>query len=174
GEEYSLRQAAVTIGWVLIVILPLVFLILLATRKLYHNYYKNPYPELGQKNLSLVRAKSRSKLSLNSLGTNSPSTKEKNFSPMSSPAFSDSTTSLSTKKRRSYDKVYRTHEPLPNRPDIEFEDKPFDLDMDAYEEGLRPNSVESSNTDGYLFDSDGYAQLQKRKPITTNSITSDV
>jgi len=32
-----------------------------------------------------------------------------------------------TRKRRNYDKVYRTHEPLPNRPDIDFEDKEWDL-----------------------------------------------
>jgi len=36
-------------------------------------------------------------------------------------------TNNSTRKRRSYDKVYRTHEPLPNRPDVDFEDKEWDL-----------------------------------------------
>lgn len=36
-------------------------------------------------------------------------------------------TNSSTRKRRSYDRVYRTHEPLPNRPNIDFEDKEFDL-----------------------------------------------
>jgi len=36
-------------------------------------------------------------------------------------------TNSGTRKRRSYDKVYRTHEPLPNRPDIDFEDKEWDL-----------------------------------------------
>lgn len=32
--------------------------------------------------------------------------------------------------RRGYDKVYRTHEPLPGKPNIEFEDKVWDLDLD--------------------------------------------
>jgi len=36
-------------------------------------------------------------------------------------------TNNSARKRRSYDKVYRTHEPLPNRPDVDFEDKEWDL-----------------------------------------------
>lgn len=36
-------------------------------------------------------------------------------------------TGTGTRKRRSYDKVYRTHEPLPNRPDVDFEDKEWDL-----------------------------------------------
>ncbi|XP_011644865.1 protein mesh isoform X1 [Pogonomyrmex barbatus] len=36
-------------------------------------------------------------------------------------------TNSGTRKRRSYDRVYRTNEPLPNRPDIEFEDKEWDL-----------------------------------------------
>lgn len=36
-------------------------------------------------------------------------------------------TNSGTRKRRSYDRVYRTHEPLPNRPYVDFEDKDFDL-----------------------------------------------
>jgi len=36
-------------------------------------------------------------------------------------------TNSSPRKRRNYDRVYRTHEPLPNRPDIDFEDKEWDL-----------------------------------------------
>lgn len=36
-------------------------------------------------------------------------------------------TNTGTRKRRSYDKVYHTHEPLPNRPYIDFEEKEFDL-----------------------------------------------
>lgn len=31
------------------------------------------------------------------------------------------------KKTHSYDRVYYTHEPLPNRPDVGFEDKDWDL-----------------------------------------------
>lgn len=43
------------------------------------------------------------------------------------PISDTSTIDSGTRKRRTYDKVYRTHEPLPNRPDIDFEDKEWDL-----------------------------------------------
>lgn len=38
-----------------------------------------------------------------------------------------SSISGSTRKRRTYDGVYYTHEPLPNRPVINFEEKEWDL-----------------------------------------------
>lgn len=44
-----------------------------------------------------------------------------------SPVSDASTTQSSFKKPYTYDKVYHTHEPLPNRPDVEFEDKDWDL-----------------------------------------------
>lgn len=44
-----------------------------------------------------------------------------------SPASDSSTATSTIKKPHSYDKVYRTHEPLPNRPDVDFEDKDWDL-----------------------------------------------
>ncbi|XP_015173386.1 PREDICTED: protein mesh isoform X1 [Polistes dominula] len=45
-----------------------------------------------------------------------------------SPVSDSSLSSLGgTKKRRSYDRVYRTNEPLPDRPNIDFEDKDWDL-----------------------------------------------
>lgn len=37
------------------------------------------------------------------------------------------------KKRRSYDKSYRTHEPLKGLPQIEFENKPMDPNMPEFE-----------------------------------------
>lgn len=167
-EEYSLRNAGVAAGLVLIVILPLVCVIIFILKKYYHNYFEKPRPELGSRNLSLIRAKSRSKLSLASVGTLSP-TKDGDFSPVSSPISSVSTGTLNPKRRRSYDKVYRTHEPLPGRPDIDFEDKSFDVEV---EEDI-PESPKY-NRDGYLFDSEGYAQLQKPRPQTTSTIVSDV
>ncbi|XP_054014766.1 protein mesh isoform X1 [Hylaeus anthracinus] len=44
-----------------------------------------------------------------------------------SPTSDTSTTPSTSKKRHSYDKVYRTNEPLPNMPDVDFEDKDWDL-----------------------------------------------
>lgn len=44
-----------------------------------------------------------------------------------SPVSDTSTIPSTIKKPHSYDKVYRTHEPLPNRPDVDFEDKDWDV-----------------------------------------------
>lgn len=46
------------------------------------------------------------------------------MSPVSDRSSSGSSTS---KKRRSYDKTYRTNEPLKGLPEVEFEEKPWDL-----------------------------------------------
>ena len=43
-------------------------------------------------------------------------------------------------KRRKYDGVYRTHEPLPGKPDVDFEDKDWDLTLDE------PHSPTSSSS----------------------------
>lgn len=58
-----------------------------------------------------------------------------------SPISDDSTIeNNSSRKRRSYDGVYHTNEPLPNRPNIDFEEKEWDLKV--------PNSpTESDSTD---------------------------
>lgn len=59
-----------------------------------------------------------------------------------SPVSDESTASSTAKKRRSYDKVYRTHEPLPNKPYIDFEDKDWDL-----KEPNSPTESEKSTAD---------------------------
>lgn len=46
------------------------------------------------------------------------------MSPVSDRSSSGSSTN---KKRRSYDKTYRTNEPLKGLPEVEFEEKPWDL-----------------------------------------------
>lgn len=55
-------------------------------------------------------------------------------SPVSSDSQKSDTGIGSMKKRRSYDKVYRTNEPLQGRPNGEFEQKPWDPNADAYED----------------------------------------
>lgn len=66
----------------------------------------------------------------------------KNIDRAVSPSSESSTgTSSFGTKRRLYDKVYRTHEPLPNRPDIEFEDKDWDL-----KESISPDDASDSAT----------------------------
>lgn len=62
----------------------------------------------------------------------SPTTSAKdNPSPPSETGTLGSRGSRGSKTRRSYDKVYRTNEPLPNKPLIEFENKVWDLDEET-------------------------------------------
>ncbi|KAK1121815.1 hypothetical protein K0M31_010127 [Melipona bicolor] len=65
-------------------------------------------------------------------------TLDRSVSPVSDTSASPSV----IKKPHSYDKVYRTHEPLPNRPDVDFEDKDWDL-----KEPNSPTESEKSATD---------------------------
>jgi len=57
--------------------------------------------------------------------------------PASTPSPKENSPPVSTlssrgsKSRRSYDKVYRTHEPLPGKPAVEFENKVWDLDEET-------------------------------------------
>ena len=49
---------------------------------------------------------------------------DRTLSPVSD---SSSSTSGTARKRRTYDGIYYTHEPLPNLPEINFEEKDWDL-----------------------------------------------
>lgn len=52
-------------------------------------------------------------------------------SPSTSPSSAaDGSVPSSTNPRRSYDAVYRTGEPLPGKPDVPFDAKPWDLDAE--------------------------------------------
>jgi len=53
--------------------------------------------------------------------------------------FLESVTKSSKQSRRTYDRVYRTHEPLPGKPLIEFEDKVWDLEEEFYEANEKIN-----------------------------------
>lgn len=81
-------------------------------------------------------------------GIDSESTLSKQTVPLKSydravTPISDSSTieTNSTKKRRSYDRVYRTNEPLPDKPDIDFEDKEWDL-----KEPISPTGSDSTDS----------------------------
>ena len=52
--------------------------------------------------------------------------------PPSSAASSELLSKREKQFRRTYDGVYRTHEPLPGKPLIEFEDKVWDLEEEFY------------------------------------------
>ncbi|XP_045514585.1 protein mesh isoform X3 [Pieris brassicae] len=50
----------------------------------------------------------------------------------------------SLKKRRGYDKTYRTNEPLPNAPEVEFPEKPWDLSEEDLLSITSPSDSESN------------------------------
>lgn len=58
-------------------------------------------------------------------------TSDESYTYMSPVSDRSSSGSNSSKKRRSYDKTYRTNEPLKGLPEVEFEEKQWDLDDDA-------------------------------------------
>ncbi|XP_060806291.1 protein mesh isoform X1 [Amyelois transitella] len=57
---------------------------------------------------------------------------------------SDSGKSSLGKKRRAYDKTYRTHEPIRNAPNSEFPEKPFDLSEEDLLSLTTPSDTESN------------------------------
>lgn len=52
------------------------------------------------------------------------------------------------KKPLSYDKVYRTNEPLSNKPDVDFEDKDWDLKEPSSPTDLEKNTIDSTKKAG--------------------------
>ncbi|XP_033329084.2 sushi domain containing 2 mesh isoform X1 [Megalopta genalis] len=65
-----------------------------------------------------------------------------------SPVSDTSTATTASKKRHSYEKVYRTHEPLPDKPDIDFEDKDWDLKEPQSPTDSEKSTVESIRKTG--------------------------
>lgn len=152
-QEYSARTAGATSGIILAVLLPLALCILYIGYRVFKNYNKN------DTNSWLLNPPSRSasRLKLNehdpitpSSRTISPTTppfdEEFNEYTYRSPIGSDrSSSSTSSKKRRSYDKTYRTHEPLEGVPEIDFEDKEWDLDTSLLEPDYEPSNKLNGN-----------------------------
>ncbi|XP_018331597.1 protein mesh isoform X2 [Agrilus planipennis] len=136
-QEYSARQLGITGGIIIAILIPLILCIAYITLRIFKSVKKNKNAHAWLFAKPPSRAASRLKL-------NEQEAMVANMRPVSpltppsdeeytyrSPVPSD-TNSLRSfgKKRRSYDKVYRTHEPLKGLPEIDFEDKQWDLDSD--------------------------------------------
>lgn len=94
-------------------------------------------------------------------------TSEESYTYMSPVSDRSSSGSSTSKKRRSYDKTYRTNEPLKGLPEVEFEEKQWDLDaspspISEYEPDNKPTySPETSPTkinDEYAAPVDNYSK----------------
>jgi hypothetical protein len=59
---------------------------------------------------------------------------------------SDSNSLGGMKKRRSYDRSYYTHEPLPGKPPVEFGEKVWDLGEEQEREGVTTSLTTSDDT----------------------------
>lgn len=132
-QEYSSRSAAKTWGIILAVLIPLILLLLYAALTIYKKIAKRDQDSWQYDN----NTKPKSLQGFNRpLSADYEDEEDEDIprSPLSSDSQKSDTGIGSLKKRRSYDKVYRTHEPLQGRPNGEFENKPWDPNAEDYED----------------------------------------
>lgn len=142
--EYSSRQMAVTSGIVLAVLVPLLLLIALG----WYCWYKQSSAEDSSKSWDYetvqLRKASDQMASPNKVEADGRQT-----------TGSDRSSTLSSTssglKKRLYDGVYHTGEPLPDRPSVEFKEKLWDLaeevaDSSVISSDITPSDLSSNNT----------------------------
>lgn len=111
---YSRRVAWIAIAIIIIVILPIIMCVVCGI----YCYRKKALREDPAWKMSLPRSRSGSRTTLRHLGTNGATDTDGGDSTL--------------KKSRSYDKVYRTHEPLDGKPNVDFPAKKWDLDDEDF------------------------------------------
>lgn len=187
-------MAAITSGIVLAVLIPILLIIAFAVFKIFKRFTNDKSSWQYNAAPSDAAAPRSAKLTAVPL---SPPLSDDSFS-LRSPAPSDrSSTSSSSKKRRSYDKSYRTHEPLQGLPETDFEDKPWDPNDVEYEPDNKPSRSPTSviytepfsskpdlikvqsnpNLDShrYTYNSDDYTMpIKKDRMSSQSSIITDV
>ncbi|XP_055851937.1 protein mesh isoform X1 [Episyrphus balteatus] len=105
---YSRRIAFIAIGIILIVILPMMLCIVCCV----YRYRQKQLKDDPSWKMSLPRSRAGSRTNLRTIPNDD----------------SDTEPSDTLKKSRSYEKVYRTHEPLAGKPNVDFPAKKWDLD----------------------------------------------
>ncbi|CAH1121477.1 unnamed protein product [Ceutorhynchus assimilis] len=140
-QEYSQRQLATASGIVFVVLIPLLIIIAYIAYRLLLNY-------------------------INTEESSWQYQKPRALSPILS---STGSTDSMFRKRRSYDKSYRTHEPLSGLPEIEFEDKEIEPEFE-------PKSPTPSYSQPLNYGSDDYAVpiRKKMQPARISSQSSTV
>lgn len=117
-----------TSGIVLAVIIPIIIILAYAAYKIYRRAYKNTdehdynWPEIRESKMWRDSDLPKYEQPI------TPASDEEFTYRSPTNSMRSSSTSSSSKKRRSYDKSYRTHEPLEGLPEDDFEEKNFDLD----------------------------------------------
>lgn len=108
GVFYSRRTAWIAIAIIIVVILPIIMCVVCAV----YCYRQKQLKEDPDWKMSLPRSRSGSRATLRNLGGDSEQD--------------------TLKKSRSYDKVYRTNEPLDGKPNIDFPEKKWDLEDEDF------------------------------------------
>ncbi|KAG5897040.1 hypothetical protein JTB14_021760 [Gonioctena quinquepunctata] len=131
-QEYSSRNAMITWGIIFAVLIPLILLIVFIGYKVYQKMTKKDSDSYE----SDVTNKPKNLQTFNrslSPYQDDEDDDDDDF-PRSPSDKSDNDTGPLKKRRVSYDKSYRTNEPLKGRPDVEFEEKPWDPNAPPYED----------------------------------------
>ncbi|XP_072945598.1 protein mesh isoform X1 [Epargyreus clarus] len=79
----------------------------------------------------------------------------------------------SLKKRRAYDKSYRTNEPLPNAPDVEFPEKLWDLSEEDLLSLTTPSDSESNRDSTLTRPAKDIAYVSKPRQTGRHALASD-
>ncbi|XP_013171596.1 PREDICTED: uncharacterized protein K03H1.5 isoform X2 [Papilio xuthus] len=77
------------------------------------------------------------------------------------------------KKRRAYDKTYRTNEPLPNAPDVEFPEKLWDLSEEDLLSITSPSDSESNRESTLTRPAKDIEYVSKPRQTGRNALPSD-
>ncbi|KAG6459737.1 hypothetical protein O3G_MSEX011577 [Manduca sexta] len=85
---------------------------------------------------------------------------------------SDKSSSL-PKKRRNYNKSYRTNEPLPNAPDVEFPEKPWDLSEEDLLSITSPSDSESNKDSTLTRPAKDIQYLSRPRQTGRHALPSD-
>lgn len=140
-QEYSSRQAGITFGIVLAVIIPIILILAYAGYLILKK--RNKDDDSWQYDSPSTPRRLKEDIDSRAISPTTPTSDDEYTykSPILSDRGSSETDSSTSKKRRSYDKSYRTNEPLKGLPEVEFEEKPWDVDSPTtteYEPETKP------------------------------------
>lgn len=156
-------MAAITGAIVLAVVIPILLIIAFCALKLFKVYTndKNSWQYNAAPTDPKLTARPITPLSEDAFSLRSPIPSDR------------SSTSSMGKKRRSYDKVYRTNEPLEGLPETEFEEKPWDPNDIEYEPDNKPSSPSSVIYTAPFNNKPDLVKFQSNPNLERNTYTSD-
>lgn len=164
--EYESINAGITTGIVLAIILPM----LACVGGVAFCFFKKRKESSTNWEFTIPRSRSNSRAKINDPALYSPE-----FSPnespnrVMSPVSDTSSTASNSKMKRNYEKSYRTNEPLPGKPDVEWEEKDWDISPDGSDTGK--NSPEKFPVKDEFVDPD-YIYIEEPSMSRTGTMDS--